>query len=278
MRHHFAALPHAIPLGATRLAIAGRAGFPRSATPRIRVATRRVTLACTAVLGASLLCIGPATAAGASPQQEVVAAAKEQIGVTLLYDPSYKKLAYPLGDVPAERGVCTDVVIRALRHIGIDLQERVYRDMKAAWKAYPYPNWGLKRPDPNIDHRRVPNLAVFFTRHGQALPASKAASDYAPSDIVTWTVPPGVPHIGIVADVRTPQGVPLVIHHIGAGTQMEDRLFAWPVTGHYRYRSFKLTQSYLILLKARLAVEFLLHRGRFHPALAHRASAFPSTG
>lgn len=181
-----------------------------------------------------MLCHSPVGTAGAG-QHQVVTAAKKQIGVTLLYDASYQRLAYPGGDVPAERGVCTDVVIRALRETGIDLQELVHRDMEAAWKAYPHSTWGLKRPDPNIDHRRVPNLAVFFSRHGQSLPVSKNASDYAPGDIVTWTVPPGLPHIGLVADVRTPSGVPLVIHNIGAGTRMEDRLFAYPITGHYRY-------------------------------------------
>jgi len=205
---------------------------PRRAPPL--TARQRSLAARIAILSLGLL-NGAAAAAGAGPQQQVVAAAKEQIGVTLMYDPAYQKLAYPRGDVPLERGVCTDVVIRALRRVDIDLQELVHRDMKAAWKAYPHPNWGLKRPDPNIDHRRVPNLAVFFTRHGQSLPVSKAAGDYAPGDIVTWTVPPGVPHIGLVADERTPQGVPLVIHNIGAGTRMEDRLFTWPITGHYRY-------------------------------------------
>jgi len=206
---------------------------PRRAPP---LTVRQRSLAArTAILSLGLLNAGPAAAAGAGPQQQVVAAAKEQIGVTLMYDPAYQKLAYPRGDAPLERGVCTDVVIRALRRVDIDLQELVHRDMKAAWKAYPHSNWGLKRPDPNIDHRRVPNLAVFFTRHGQSLPVSEAAGDYAPGDIVTRTVPPGVPHIGLVADERTPQGVPLVIHNIGAGTRMEDRLFAWPITGHYRY-------------------------------------------
>jgi len=198
--------------------------------------TRHAARVCSIAFGLAMLCHGPVSTAGAAGQQhQVVAAAKKQIGVTLLYDASYQRLAYPGGDVPAERGVCTDVVIRALRETGIDLQELVHRDMKAAWRAYPHSQWGLKRPDPNIDHRRVPNLAVFFTRHGQSLPVSKIASDYAPGDIVTWTVPPGLPHIGLVADVRTPSGIPLVIHNIGAGTRMEDRLFAYPITGHYRY-------------------------------------------
>ncbi len=206
---------------------------PNLATPAFaahRATARRCTTIILAVLG-----LHPVAHATAGPQQEVVAAAKEQIGVTLLYDPAYRKLVYPRGDVPPERGVCTDVVIRALRRVDIDLQELVHRDMKAAWKAYPHPNWGLKRPDSNIDHRRVPNLAVFFTRHGQSLSVSKIGDDYAPGDIVTWTVPPGVPHIGLVADVRTPQGIPLVIHNIGEGTRMEDRLFPFPITGHYRY-------------------------------------------
>jgi len=194
----------------------------------------RPVAACSAALCFALLHLAPGASAFAAPATDVVAAAKEQIGVTVLYDASYQRLACPNGDVHAERGVCTDVVVRAYRRVGVDLQELVHRDMKAAWKAYPA-RWGLKRPDPNIDHRRVPNLAVFFTRHGQSLPVSKIASDYAPGDIVTWTVPPGLPHIGLVADVRTPSGVPLVIHNIGAGTRMEDRLFAYTITGHYRY-------------------------------------------
>jgi len=180
-----------------------------------------------------LLSTGGQACAGPS---DLAAAAKEQIGVTLHYDPAYVKLAYPLGDVPIERGVCTDVVVRALRRVGYDLQELVHRDMKGAWSAYPHPaQWKLKRPDPNIDHRRVPNLATFFTRHGIALGVSKHAQDYAAGDIVTWQVPPGLPHIGLVADVRTAGGVPLVIHNIGNGTRMEDRLFAYPITGHYRF-------------------------------------------
>lgn len=206
---------------------------PRHVTPP--TTTRRAGGACFIVFGLAMLCSIQVATATAGQQRDVVAAAKKQIGVTLLYDASYQRLAYPGGDVPAERGVCTDVVIRALRDTGIDLQQLVHRDMKAAWKAYPRSQWGLKRPDPNIDHRRVPNLAVFFTRHGKSLPVSKNASSYAPGDIVTWTVPPGLPHIGLVADVRTPSDVPLVIHNIGAGTRMEDRLFAYPITGHYRY-------------------------------------------
>lgn len=172
--------------------------------------------------------------AGAAPADALVAAARTQIGVTVKYDGKYEKLAYPGGDVPLERGVCTDVLIRAYRKLGIDLQKLVHEDMTKAWNAYPH-SWQLKRPDRNIDHRRVPNLQTYFTRHGSSLGASSKASDYLPGDIVTWSVPPRLPHIGIVSTEKTAQGTPLVIHNIGAGTQLEDTLFAFPITGHYRY-------------------------------------------
>ena len=174
--------------------------------------------------------------AGAAPADALVAAARSQIGVTLKYDGRYEKLAYPLGDVPLDRGVCTDVLVRAYRTLGIDLQQRVHDDMARAWNAYPH-LWQLKAPDSNIDHRRVPNLATYFTRHGTALTASTNGRDYLPGDIVTWTVPPRLPHIGIVSDLKSAAGLPLVIHNIGAGTRQEDVLFAWPVTGHYRYHA-----------------------------------------
>jgi len=184
----------------------------------------------------ALLALLAAAGAARAERLELVAAAREQIGVTLHYDLAYVKLAYPRGDVPIERGVCTDVVVRAFRRVGYDLQELVHRDMKEAWPVYQRSaKWNLKRPDPNIDHRRVPNLATFFTRHGVALGVSKDARDYAPGDIVTWQVPPNLPHIGLVADMRTAAGVPLIIHNIGNGTRMEDRLFAYTITGHYRF-------------------------------------------
>lgn len=185
------------------------------------------------VLIAVLLLLCTPFAAARTPD-ELVKAARAQIGVTTLYDPAYRKLAFPGGDVPSERGVCTDVVIRAYRRLGIDLQELVHRDMRAAWSLYPK-NWGLKSTDTNIDHRRVPNLEVFFRRHGTALPLSEVASDYKPGDIVMWEIPPRLPHIGIVADERSAAGVPLVIHNIGAGTQINDVLFAFRMVGHYRY-------------------------------------------
>jgi uncharacterized protein YijF (DUF1287 family) len=165
--------------------------------------------------------------------QTVIDGAKRQVGVTRGYDPSYRRIPYPNGDVPRETGVCTDVVIRAYRHAGIDLQVLVHRDMRANFGAYPR-NWGLRRPDPNIDHRRVPNLATFFRRRGGALPVTRRGSDYKPGDIVTWRLSSGVPHIGLVSDVRYGDRH-LVVHNIGAGTQIEDVLFAYEVTGHYRW-------------------------------------------
>ncbi len=188
-------------------------------------------------LMATLLCslCLPATA---FEGEQLASAAKVQIGVTLEYDPRYEKLAYPGGDVPLVRGVCTDVLIRAYRKLGIDLQQLVHEDMKRAWKAYPA-LWQLKGTDRNIDHRRVPNLQAFFTRHGTALDPSRDAQGYQPGDIVTWMVPPRLPHVGIVAAEKSAAGVPLIIHNIGSGTQLEDRLFAFPITGHYRFTGAK---------------------------------------
>ncbi len=174
----------------------------------------------------------------ATPALDLVAAAKTQIGVTLVYDPSYQKLAYPGGDVPIERGVCTDVVIRAYRKLGQDLQLLVHQDMSKHWKEYPNP-WKLKGTDRNIDHRRVPNLARFFERHGTKLKATQDPSSYLPGDVVTWHVPPRLPHIGIVSDQTSGKGVPMVIHNIGAGARLEDMLFSFPITGHYRWHPAK---------------------------------------
>lgn len=165
---------------------------------------------------------------------DLLAAAQRQIGVTLTYDPAYVRIAYPGGDVPPDRGVCTDVLIRAYRAIGIDLQQRVHEDLRAHWNAYPK-LWGLRAPDRNIDHRRVPNLATYFSRRGRVLSVSQTdASVYAAGDIVTWRLASGVPHIGLVTSERH-DGRPLIVHNIGAGTQVEDVLFAYTVTGHYRY-------------------------------------------
>jgi len=163
----------------------------------------------------------------------VLEGAHRQIGVTVTYDGSYRLIGYPNGDVPVSTGVCTDVLVRAYRAAGIDLQQRVHEDMRVAFERYPR-LWGLGGPDRNIDHRRVPNLATYFTRHGTSLPPSDRAQDYRPGDIVTWRLPGGYPHIGLVAD-RSEAGTPLVIHNIGAGTRLEDVLFRYPITGHYRY-------------------------------------------
>ncbi len=166
---------------------------------------------------------------------KVVAAARAQVGVTVIYDGAYTRLAYPGGDIPVERGVCTDVLIRAFRAAGCDLQVRVHEDMEAAFDRYPK-SWGLSRPDPNIDHRRVPNLVTFFRRHGRTLRASADPSDYAPGDIVAWRLPSGVPHIGLVSSAFAPgRARHLVVHNIGQGAREEDVLFAYVVTGHFRY-------------------------------------------
>jgi uncharacterized protein YijF (DUF1287 family) len=166
----------------------------------------------------------------------IVTAARSQVGKTVSYDPSYVGLAYPNGDLPIEKGVCTDVVIRALRDASkIDLQKLVHEDMKAAFSAYPI-IWGLKKPDPNIDHRRVPNLKTYFKRRGCSLVVTRKAKDYLSGDLVTCTVGRNLAHIMIVSDKKTPAGVPFVIHNIGGGAQEENRLFDFPITGHFRIK------------------------------------------
>ena len=171
--------------------------------------------------------------ASALQPEALVTAAREQVGVTLSYDPVYRRLSYPGGDVPLSTGVCTDVLIRALRQQGLDLQEAVHRDMRAHFNLYPK-NWGLSRPDSNIDHRRVPNLMTWLQLQGWALPLSRDATAYRPGDIVTWDLGRGLTHIGIVSDRRAGSGVPLVLHNIGRGTREEDILFGFAITGHYR--------------------------------------------
>jgi uncharacterized protein YijF (DUF1287 family) len=166
--------------------------------------------------------------------RQTVAAAATQIGVTTGYDPAYVSLSYPQGDLPRKTGVCTDVVIRALRDAhGIDLQEQVHRDMKANFAAYPK-NWGLKRPDSNIDHRRVPNLRRYFERQGASLPVTSDLAAYAAGDIVSWNLPGNLTHIGIVSQATAADGTPLIIHNIGRGARAENILFAYEITGHFR--------------------------------------------
>lgn len=151
------------------------------------------------------------------------------------YDGSYLRIPYPMGDVPPGIGVCTDVVIRAYRALGVDLQKEVHEDMRAAFGAYPR-RWGLGAPDTNIDHRRVLNLEVFFARRGLEVRSTRDPADYLPGDLVTWTVGANLPHIGIVVDRKAPDGrTPLVVHNIGRGDRLEDILFAFPITGHFRY-------------------------------------------
>ncbi len=151
------------------------------------------------------------------------------------YDPTYFRIAYPNGDVPSDRGVCTDVIIRAYRKMGIDLQKEVHQDMKANFDKYPK-IWGLTRPDKNIDHRRVPNLMTFFTRQGSSIKISQHASDYQPGDIVCWSLGGAITHIGIVANQKSIDGQrPLIVHNIGEGQLLDDMLFKYPIIGHYRY-------------------------------------------
>jgi uncharacterized protein YijF (DUF1287 family) len=164
----------------------------------------------------------------------LVAAARRQIGVTTSWDGGYTRLPFPGGDVPRAKGSCTDVIVRAYRDaFGQDLQALVNADMRQAFSAYPA-NWGLERADSNIDHRRVPNLKTWFTRHGAALPVPRNASGWQPGDIFTSLVENRSTHIGLVSDRRGPNGW-LIIHNIGAGTREEDALGDWPVTGRYRW-------------------------------------------
>lgn len=173
--------------------------------------------------------------ATASPKAaRLIAAARAQIGVTIRYDPAYTLLRYPGGDVPRERGTCTDVIVRAYRDaFALDLQALVHADMGAAFAAYPHA-WGLTRPDASIDHRRVPNLRTWFTRHHAALPVPVDASRWRPGDIFTSLIDGHGTHIGLVSDRVGPRG-PLIVHNIGAGTREEDALFDWPITGRYRW-------------------------------------------
>jgi uncharacterized protein YijF (DUF1287 family) len=153
----------------------------------------------------------------------------------VIYDPAYFKVSYPNGDVPADRGVCTDVIIRAYRKLGIDLQQLVHEDMKKNFEKYPK-NWGLKKPDKNIDHRRVPNLQTFFSRYGKKLNHSNDPSDFHAGEIVTWDLGHGITHIGVVVSKKSPDGKRnLIVHNIGNGQEIADFLFSYKITGHYRY-------------------------------------------
>ena len=193
------------------------------------VAARR----CLAVLFAGAF----ALAAQAQDSAALVKAARAQVGVTERYDPAYVSLPYPNGDVPRDRGVCADVVVRAFRGVGLDLQKLVHEDMRAHFSAYPKA-WGLRRPDRNIDHRRVLNLETYLRRRGFARRGSFEPADFQAGDIVSWRLPGNLPHIGIVSDRKSADGSgrPLVIHNVGAGAREEDVLFAWPQAAHFRWR------------------------------------------
>lgn len=173
---------------------------------------------------------------GSPVLDKLVEAAIERTSHQVRYDPTYMSLDYPGGDVPPEIGVCTDEVIRSYRKLGIDLQKEVHEDMKRNFSLYPR-KWGLKKTDTNIDHRRVPNLMVFFARKGESLPVTANERDYRPGDIVTWDLNASLTHIGIVVNVASADSPDrfMIVHNIGAGPQMEDVLFNWKITGHYRY-------------------------------------------
>jgi len=175
---------------------------------------------------------GLAQSASVDPTK-LVDSARQQIGVTRSYDPTYRTLAYPNGDVPRETGVCSDVVVRALRGQGADLQKELHEDMRDNFAQYPK-KWGLKKPDSNIDHRRVLNLMTYFTRKGHDLPVTDKPADYQAGDIVTWDLGRGITHIGIVSGRVGAKKAPLIIHNIGNGTQEEDILFQYRIIGHYR--------------------------------------------
>jgi uncharacterized protein YijF (DUF1287 family) len=188
-------------------------------------------------LALAALALLPLLAKAQTPSSNALIVAKAalaQVGVTTKYDPSYARLPYPNGDIPRERGVCADVVVRAFRAAGADLQTLVHEDMKKSFPAYPQ-KWQLKKPDPNIDHRRVLNLETFFTRAGKALPVTRKPEDYWPGDVVSWRLDNGLPHIGVVATRPQRNGRPLVVHNIGAGARQEDVLFDFKLTGHFRY-------------------------------------------
>lgn len=193
------------------------------------MATRRFLVAVLLVASAS------AHANSSSFAADLVKAARQRTTHHEIYDGSYRTIAYPLGDVPSDRGVCTDLVIRAYRRLKVDLQVRIHEDMARHFAAYPT-TWRLNQPDRNIDHRRVPNMQAFFGRAGAALPVSQVRKDYVAGDLVSWMLPGNLPHIGVVSD-RLVKGTdrPQVIHNIGRGPVEDDILFAYRITGHFRY-------------------------------------------
>lgn len=181
-------------------------------------------------------------------ETEIVNAAHDRTQHAVRYDGAYVAIDYPWGDVPDDMGVCTDVVIRSYRQLGVDLQQLVHEDMSSHFDQYPSKRiWGLERPDTNIDHRRVPNLQAFFKRHGQVLAVTQNPNDYKPGDLVTWMLPGNLPHIGIVSDkLNSSTGNPMIVHNIGKGPRLQDMLFAYQITGHYRYVPAKYNEVLVI--------------------------------
>ncbi|MGH8693696.1 MAG: DUF1287 domain-containing protein [Burkholderiales bacterium] len=171
----------------------------------------------------------------ATPLERLNANVIEQTTITTNYDASYVKLDYPNGDVPPATGVCADVVVRGFRKAGIDLQKELHEDMSTHFAKYPK-KWGAKKPDKNIDHRRVPNLITWFERQGKSLPVTQNGKDYLPGDVVAWELADGRPHIGVVSKIKV-EGTNryAVVHNIGLGARLEDVLFQWGINGHYRY-------------------------------------------
>jgi uncharacterized protein YijF (DUF1287 family) len=169
-------------------------------------------------------------------EEKLSNAAISIIDENVVYTPNYVSLKYPNGDVPAKTGVCSDVVIRAYRKLGIDLQKEVHEDMKANFSKYPT-KWGLKKTDTNIDHRRVPNLEVFFERKGKKLGVSNNPNDYKTGEIVTWMINGKLPHIGIVTHKKSIDGNPIIVHNVGGGQVAEDCLFSWEIVGHYLFKN-----------------------------------------
>jgi uncharacterized protein YijF (DUF1287 family) len=173
-------------------------------------------------------------------EQKLAKAAIQLTKNEVVYNGKYVSIPYPNGDVPSGQGVCTDVIIRAYRALGIDLQKEVHEDMKVHFSKYPK-TWSLKKPDTNIDHRRVPNLETFFTRKGQKLPVSQNPSDYKTGDLVTWMINDKLPHIGIVTHLKSSPDAsggkrPLIVHNVGTGQVLEDCLFSYKIVGHFRYK------------------------------------------
>ena len=205
---------------------------PNLGRPSYEMWLRTLLLASIVVLSAPSIAYRDGEPEGFSSR--LVGAAVERTNHRVIYDGSYRSIPYPNGDVPRNIGVCTDLIIRAYRELGIDLQRDIHEEMKGHFEAFPR-NWGLRQPDPNIDHRRVLNLRTFFSRKGMVLPVTAKAEDYAAGDLVTWVVADNLPHIGIVAEQKSPDGKrPLIVHNIGRGPQSEDMLFSYPITGHYR--------------------------------------------